>query len=80
MAKENMDERWGFETRAIHVGQKPDPQTGAITVPVYQTTTYEQDEVGKDRGMSIRELKPYQRCFRGEYCSVRRRRVWKSIR
>ena len=50
MARENMDERWGFETRAIHAGQKPDPQTGAITVPVYQTTTYEQDEVGKDRG------------------------------
>lgn len=50
MANENMDERWGFETRAIHAGQKPDPVTGAITVPVYQTTTYEQDEVGKDRG------------------------------
>ena len=50
MASENMDERWGFETRAIHAGQKPDQQTGAITVPVYQTTTYEQDEVGKDRG------------------------------
>ena len=50
MAKENMDERWGFETRAIHAGQKPDPRTGAITVPVYQTTTYEQDQVGKDRG------------------------------
>ena len=50
MTNENMDERWGFETRAIHAGQKPDPQTGAITVPVYQTTTYEQDEVGKDRG------------------------------
>ncbi|MEC8985725.1 MAG: PLP-dependent transferase, partial [Actinomycetota bacterium] len=45
-----MDESWGFETRAIHAGQKPDPQTGAITVPVYHTTTYEQDEVGKDRG------------------------------
>ena len=50
MARENMDEKWGFETRAIHAGQKPDQQTGAITVPVYQTTTYEQDEVGKDRG------------------------------
>tara|TARA_B100000953_G_scaffold281770_1_gene259454 strand:- start:798 stop:1952 length:1155 start_codon:yes stop_codon:yes gene_type:complete len=50
MTNENMDERWGFETRAIHAGQKPDPQTGAITVPVYQTTTYEQDEVGKGRG------------------------------
>ena len=50
MASENMDERWGFETRAIHAGQKPDPRTGAITVPVYQTTTYEQDAVGEDRG------------------------------
>ncbi len=50
MASENMDERWGFETRAIHAGQKPDQQTGAITVPVYQTTTYEQDAVGQDRG------------------------------
>jgi len=50
MASDNMDERWGFETRAIHAGQKPDPRTGAITVPVYQTTTYEQDAVGEDRG------------------------------
>ena len=50
MARENMDARWGFETRAIHAGQKPDPRTGAITVPVYQTTTYEQDAVGEDRG------------------------------
>ncbi len=50
MANESMEERWGFETRAIHSGQQPDPQTGAVTVPVYQTTTYEQDGVGKDRG------------------------------
>ena len=50
MARENMDERWGFETRAIHAGQKPDPQTGAITVQVYQTATDEPDEVRKDRG------------------------------
>jgi len=50
MANENIDEHWGFETTAIHAGQKPDPQTGAVTVPVYQTTTYEQDAVGKDRG------------------------------
>lgn len=47
-AEEN--EAWGFETRAIHVGQEPDPVTGAVTVPVYQTSTYAQDAVGKDRG------------------------------
>jgi cystathionine beta-lyase/cystathionine gamma-synthase len=39
-----------FETRAIHEGQEPDPATGAVIVPIYQTTTYIQDEVGKHRG------------------------------
>ena len=29
-----------FETRAIHEGQEPDPATGAVTVPIYQTSTY----------------------------------------
>lgn len=41
---------WGFETKAIHVGQEPDPATGAVTVPIFQTSTYAQDGVGKDRG------------------------------
>lgn len=41
---------WGFETKAIHTGQEPDTVTGAVTVPVYQTSTYAQDAVGKDRG------------------------------
>src|SRR5688572_8043427 len=36
----------GFETRAIHCGQKPDPRTGAVIVPIYQTSTYAQDGVG----------------------------------
>ncbi len=39
-----------FETRAIHEGQEPDPATGAVIVPVYQTSTYEQEEVGKHKG------------------------------
>jgi cystathionine gamma-synthase len=39
-----------FETRAIHEGQEPDPATGAITVPIYQTSTYAQDAVGEHRG------------------------------
>lgn len=41
---------WSFETKAIHVGQEPDEVTGAVTVPIYQTSTYAQDAVGKDRG------------------------------
>jgi cystathionine beta-lyase/cystathionine gamma-synthase len=39
-----------FETRAIHEGQEPDPATGAITVPIYQTSTYVQEAVGQNKG------------------------------
>jgi cystathionine beta-lyase/cystathionine gamma-synthase len=39
-----------FETRAIHDGQEPDPTTGAITTPIYATSTYVQEEVGKHKG------------------------------
>jgi cystathionine gamma-synthase len=39
-----------FETRAIHEGQEPDPATGAITTPIYQTSTYVQDAVGVHKG------------------------------
>ena len=39
-----------FETRAIHDGQEPDPATGAVTVPIYQTSTYVQDAVGVHKG------------------------------
>ena len=39
-----------FETTAVHRGQEPDRTTGAVTVPVYQTSTYQQDAVGKPRG------------------------------
>jgi cystathionine beta-lyase/cystathionine gamma-synthase len=39
-----------FETKAIHDGQESDPATGSVTVPVYQTSTYEQDAIGKPRG------------------------------
>src|SRR5216684_264205 len=40
----------GFATRAIHVGQEPDPLTGAVTVPIYPTSTYVQQELGKHKG------------------------------
>ena len=39
-----------FETKAIHSGQKPDTQTGAVIVPVYQTSTYQQEAIGKNKG------------------------------
>jgi cystathionine gamma-synthase len=39
-----------FETRAIHAGQEPDPATGAIVTPIYQTSTYVQEAVGVNKG------------------------------
>lgn len=43
-------EKDGFATRAIHVGQEPDSATGAVIVPIYQTSTYAQSEVGVHKG------------------------------
>jgi cystathionine beta-lyase/cystathionine gamma-synthase len=40
----------GFSTRAIHAGQPPDPATGAVVTPIYQTSTYAQAAVGKHKG------------------------------
>jgi len=40
----------GFSTRAIHAGQPADPTTGAVNVPLYLSSTYAQEEIGKDKG------------------------------
>ena len=40
----------GFKTDAIHAGQEPDPTTGAVTIPIYQTSTYVQQGLGKHKG------------------------------
>jgi cystathionine gamma-lyase/cystathionine beta-lyase/cystathionine gamma-lyase/homocysteine desulfhydrase len=40
----------GFSTRAIHAGQEPDPETGAVTAPIYATSTYVQQGVGENKG------------------------------
>ncbi len=39
-----------FATKAIHAGQEPDPATGAVTVPIYQTSTYAQEGLGRHKG------------------------------
>ncbi len=44
------NKRPGFATIAIHAGQEPDPETGAVTVPIYPTSTYVQQELGKNKG------------------------------
>src|SRR5260370_40053418 len=40
----------GFATRAIHHGQEPDPLTGAVTVPIYPTSTYVHESIGENKG------------------------------
>ncbi|MGH1487893.1 MAG: cystathionine gamma-synthase [Acidimicrobiales bacterium] len=55
MSSENNDQTadqgaWGFSTKAIHAGQDPEPITGAVTVPVFQTSTFAQEAVGKHSG------------------------------
>ncbi len=52
-AKKHLSNRWksyGFSTRAIHDGQEPDELTGAVTVPIYQTSTFAQESPGKTKG------------------------------
>ena len=50
MSERSESGKLGFGTRAIHAGQRPDPTTGAIMTPVYQTSTYVQPELGRHLG------------------------------
>ena len=45
-----MSEKLRFETKAIHVGNKPDEETGAVSPPIHFTSTYQQIGVGKNHG------------------------------
>lgn len=47
---ERSDKRIGFSTTCIHTGQEPDPSTGAVVVPIFATSTYVQEELGKNKG------------------------------
>src|ERR1700681_4423621 len=60
----------GCATDAIHVGQEPDPTTGAIVAPIYQTSTYVQEELGKNKGYDYaRTAHPNRRAL--ERCVAR---------
>src|SRR5450631_3589538 len=60
----------GFSTDAIHVGQEPDPATGAIVAPIYQTSTYVQEALGKNKGYDYaRTAHPNRRAL--ERCIAR---------
>ncbi len=62
-----MNKKHDFATRAIHAGQSPDPSTGAIMTPIYQTSTYVQESPGRHKGYDYsRSINPtrlaYERC------------------
>ena len=43
-------EKMKFETQAVHAGAKPDPASGAVMTPIYQTSTYAQEDIGQHKG------------------------------
>tara|TARA_B100000214_G_scaffold340282_1_gene286655 strand:- start:3087 stop:4253 length:1167 start_codon:yes stop_codon:yes gene_type:complete len=62
MAKKN--NKQGFETRAIHAGQEPDPTTGAIMTPIYTSSTYVQDSPGVHKGYDYsRSINPTRKAL-----------------
>ena len=63
-----MDKKHDFATRVIHAGQSPDPSTGAIMTPIYQTSTYVQESPARHKGYDYaRSINPtrsaYERCI-----------------
>ena len=54
----------GFDTRAIHAGQKSDPVTGAVMTPIYASSTYEQESPGVHKGYEYsRTSNPTRNCL-----------------
>ena len=61
MSKKNKE---GFETRAIHAGQKADPTTGAVMMPIYTSSTFEQESPGVHKGFDYsRSINPTRKAF-----------------
>src|ERR1700730_2616983 len=65
------DKKMGFATRAIHDGQAPDELTGAVNVPIYLTSTYQQEEIGKNKGHEYARLtNPTRDALEENLCSL----------
>lgn len=61
----------GFSTRAIHDGQAPDAMTGAVNVPIYASSTYVQEEIGKDKGYEYsRVSNPTRTALQNNFASL----------
>ncbi|MDQ2843097.1 MAG: PLP-dependent aspartate aminotransferase family protein [Acidobacteriota bacterium] len=65
------DTNHGFATRAIHDGQEPDALTGAVNVPIYLTSTYKQEAIGKNKGHEYARLtNPTRDALEENLCSL----------
>ncbi|MDQ2926471.1 MAG: PLP-dependent aspartate aminotransferase family protein [Acidobacteriota bacterium] len=65
------ERKHGFATRAIHDGQAPDPLTGAVNVPIYLTSTYQQEAIGKNKGHEYARLtNPTRDALEESLCSL----------
>lgn len=61
----------GFSTICLHAGQEPDPSTGAIITPIYQTSTYVQEELGKHKGFEYaRTQNPTRAALEGNLAAI----------
>jgi len=60
-----------FSTKAIHAGQEPDPSTGAIVTPIYQTSTYVQEAPGQNKGYEYaRSQNPTRKALEDAYAII----------
>jgi cystathionine gamma-lyase/cystathionine beta-lyase/cystathionine gamma-lyase/homocysteine desulfhydrase len=65
------EKKLGFATRAIHDGQEPDELTGAVNVPIYLTSTYQQEAIGKNKGHEYARLtNPTRDALEENLCSL----------
>lgn len=65
------EKKAGFATRAIHDGQEPDELTGAVNVPIYLTSTYKQEAIGKNKGHEYARLtNPTRDALEESLCSL----------
>jgi cystathionine beta-lyase/cystathionine gamma-synthase len=60
-----------FDTICLHAGQEPDPSTGAVVIPIYQTSTYVQDELGRHKGYEYaRTQNPTRAALEGNLAAI----------
>src|SRR6187431_2579044 len=60
-----------FDTICLHAGQEPDPSTGAIVTPIYQTSTYVQDALGRHKGFEYaRTQNPTRAALEGDLAAI----------